>query len=70
MYISTPVWMSPASDDRLSDGMQYKLPTQPVRVSEASISASQSAVLKHPGRGLYIPTNMDVTDDVHLFTHI
>ena len=70
MYISTPVWMSPASNDRLSDGMQYKLSTQRVRLSKASDSVSQSAVVKYPGRGLYVPADMDGTADVRLFTHI
>lgn len=70
MYISTPVRMSPASNDRLSDGMQYKLPTQHVRLSEASDSVSKSAVVKYPGHGLHVPTDMDATHDVHLLTYI
>lgn len=62
--------MSPASNDRLSDGMQYKLSTQRVWLSKDSDLVSQSAVVKYPGCGLYVPVDMDATNDVQLFTHI
>lgn len=51
-------------------GTQYKLPSQPGRLSKASDSASQSAIFRHPERGLHVAADVDVTDDIQLFTHI
>lgn len=51
-------------------GTQYKLPSQPGRLSEASDSASQPTIVRHPERGLHVAADVDVTDGIRLFTHI
>lgn len=49
---------------------QYQLPPKPGRLSRTFDAAGQPAIIGGAERGLHVSTNMDVPDDVQLFTNI
>ncbi|ODM15235.1 hypothetical protein SI65_09176 [Aspergillus cristatus] len=56
--------------DNLRAFRHYQLPPRSSLLSRTFDAAGQAAIIGGAERGLHVPTNMDVPDDIQQFTHI